>query len=85
MCLIGYNSTPEEDMHRVMILRDYGCDPYVMPYDKTDPYQLRFTRWVNNKAIFFVFPGTNIIVLSRTNRKAILGRWSWYGLKHPAP
>jgi len=54
--LIGYNSTLEEDMHRVMILRDYGCDPYVMPYDKTDPYQLRFTRWVNNKAIFFSVP-----------------------------
>lgn len=50
--LIGYHSTPAEDMRRVEILRGYGCDPFVMPYDKTDPYQKAFTRWVNHKAIF---------------------------------
>ena len=50
--LIGYHSTPEEDMHRVKVLQDYGCDPFVMPYDKEDPYQKKFTRWVNHKAIF---------------------------------
>ena len=50
--LIGYHSTPEEDLHRVEVLRGYGCDPYAMPYDKSDPYQKRFTRWVNHKAIF---------------------------------
>jgi len=50
--LIGYHSTPEEDMHRVETLRSYGCDPFVMPYDKENIYQRRFTRWVNHKAIF---------------------------------
>lgn len=50
--LIGYHSTEKEDLHRVNVLRDYGCDPYVMPYNKSDPYQKRFTRWVNHKAIF---------------------------------
>lgn len=50
--LIGYHSTPEEDMHRVEVLRSYGCDPFVMPYNKEDPYQAKFTRWVNHKAIF---------------------------------
>jgi len=50
--LIGYHSTEKEDLHRVNVLRDYGCDPYAMPYDKFDPYQKRFTRWVNHKAIF---------------------------------
>jgi hypothetical protein len=50
--LIGYNTTPEEDMHRVMMLKDWGCDPYAMPYDKTDPYQQKFVRWVNRRAIF---------------------------------
>ena len=50
--LIGFHSTPEEDLHRVELLRSYGCDPYVMPYNKSDPYQSRFTRWVNHKAIF---------------------------------
>ena len=50
--LIGYHSTPEEDLHRVETLRSYGCYPYAMPYDKSDPYQKRFTRWVNHRAIF---------------------------------
>lgn len=54
MCyvLIGYWSTPEEDLYRVEKLREIGIDPFVMPYDKTDRYQKRFARWVNHKAIF---------------------------------
>jgi hypothetical protein len=50
--LIGFDTTPEEDMHRVMMQKDWGCDPYAMPYDKTDPYQQKFVRWVNRRAIF---------------------------------
>tara|TARA_Y100000310_G_C20510998_1_gene728852 strand:+ start:113 stop:1021 length:909 start_codon:yes stop_codon:yes gene_type:complete len=50
--LIGYDTTPEEDIHRVMKLRNYGCNPYVMPYNKEDLYQKKFARWVNHKAIF---------------------------------
>jgi len=54
MCyvLIGYWSTEEEDLYRVETLRDMGIDPFVMPYNKKDPYQKRFARWVNMKAIF---------------------------------
>lgn len=54
MCyvLIGYWSTPEEDLYRVQTLNDIGIDPFVMPYNKFDKYQKRFTRWVNHKAIF---------------------------------
>lgn len=54
--LIGFHSTPEEDLHRVNVLRDYGCDPYAMPYNKDDLYQNKFTRWVNHKAIFKSVP-----------------------------
>ena len=50
--LIGYHSTEEEDLHRVETLRSYGCDPYVMPYNKAEDYQKKFARWVNHKAIF---------------------------------
>jgi hypothetical protein len=50
--LIGYHSTPEEDLHRVEVLRDYGADPFAMPYNKEDAYQRQFARWVNRKAIF---------------------------------
>lgn len=54
MCyvLIGYWSTPEEDLYRVERLRELGVDPFVMPFDKSDTYQRRFARWVNHKATF---------------------------------
>jgi hypothetical protein len=54
MCyvLIGYWSTPEEDLYRVETLRGLKIDPFVMPYDKADKYQRRFTRWANHKAIY---------------------------------
>ena len=50
--LIGYDSTPEEDMHRVMMIHSWDADPFVMAYNKDDPYQRKFQRWVNHKALF---------------------------------
>jgi hypothetical protein len=47
--LIGYNSTPEMDLDRVMKLFNRGCDPYAMPYNKFDSYQKAFCRWVNRR------------------------------------
>ena len=55
MCyvLIGYWSTPEEDLYRVMHLWDkYKIHAFSMPFDKFDPYQRSFSRWCNNKIIF---------------------------------
>ncbi len=50
--LIGFDSSPAEDLLRVMALRGLGVDPFVMPYDRRDTYQRAFARWVNHKAIF---------------------------------
>ncbi len=50
--LIGFDTTSAQDYHRVILLKTLGCDPYVMPYDKSNRYQQRFARWVNHKAIF---------------------------------
>jgi len=50
--LIGYWSTPEEDLYRVEKLRELKIDPFVMPFNKSDPYQKKFARWANMKAIF---------------------------------
>ena len=50
--LIGFDTTPEQDLERVTMLRDRGCMPYVMPFNRADPYQAKFTRWVNHRAIF---------------------------------
>lgn len=50
--LIGFNTTEEEDLYRVEELRGLKAEPFVMPYDKFNPYQKDFARWVNHKAIF---------------------------------
>jgi hypothetical protein len=50
--LIGYKTTPDQDYERVMSLREKGCMPFVMPYNKSDPYQKQFARWVNQRAVF---------------------------------
>ncbi len=50
--LIGFNSTLEEDMYRVLKLNEYGCIPFVMPYNKKNKYQKSFTRWVNHRSTF---------------------------------
>lgn len=51
--LVGYWSTPEEDMMRINHLMDeFKIQPYVMPFDKHDTYQMLLANWVNNKRIF---------------------------------
>lgn len=50
--LIGFDTTPDQDYERVMTLKEMGCMPFVMPFNKNDPYQKAFTRWVDNRAVF---------------------------------
>ena len=50
--LIGYDTSQGEDLYRVNTLRELGVNPFVMPFNKLDPYQKDFSRWVNRKAIF---------------------------------
>lgn len=52
--LCGYDSTMEENLHRIYTLRDMKFDPYVMIYDKphADIELIRLQRWCNNKIIF---------------------------------
>ena len=52
--LANYQSTIEEDLHRIYTLRDLGFDPYVMLYDKPNADQRHrdLQRWVNNIRLF---------------------------------
>lgn len=50
--LIGFDTNHEQNMERVMMLKEWGCMPFVMPYKKDDPYQKSFARWVNHRATF---------------------------------
>lgn len=53
MCyvLIGYWSTEKEDLYRIDELEKLGIDQFVMPFNKQDPKQRNFARYVNHKAI----------------------------------
>ena len=57
-CLVNYDSTLEEDFHRIYTLLDIGVSPYVMIYDKEhcDPIYKRMQRWVNAPQIFWGTP-----------------------------
>jgi hypothetical protein len=50
--LIGFDTTEAEDLYRVKTLHRLGYESFVMPFDKSDPYQKAFTRWCNNKFVF---------------------------------
>lgn len=50
--LIGYDTTPEEDLYRIELLRSLGITPFIMPYNKRDRYQMIFARYVNRPAAF---------------------------------
>lgn len=53
-CLTNFNSTMEENLHRIYTLRDLGYDPFVMIYNKPEAPQeiINLQRWCNNKFVF---------------------------------
>lgn len=52
--LTNFDTTMEENLHRIYTIRDLGYDPYVMVYEKWKAPReiLRLQRWVNAPAIF---------------------------------
>ncbi|MGI9463610.1 MAG: hypothetical protein ACR2OM_06710 [Aestuariivirgaceae bacterium] len=48
--LIGWKTTEEQDLYRIDKLHGMGCDVFVMPYNRKDPYQQALTRWNNGHA-----------------------------------
>lgn len=52
--LTNFDSTIEQDLHRIYTLRDLRFDPYVMVYDKEHaaPVYRDMQRWVNNRIIW---------------------------------
>lgn len=54
--LCNFDTTFEQDLERVYVLRDLGYSPYVMLYDKEHIQKgdklRRLQRWVNNRIIF---------------------------------
>lgn len=50
--LVGFKSSPEYDMHRIVTVDKLKGQPYVCKFDMNDPYQHHLARWCNNKFIF---------------------------------
>ena len=69
MCyvLIGWDTTEDEDLYRVEMLKSLGVDPFVMPFDRESEYQRRFARWVN-RHIFKTVAWPDYL---KKNRKAV--------------
>lgn len=48
--LVGFNTNHEQDMHRIMTIKELGAKPFVMIYNKNDDHELRrLARWVNGR------------------------------------
>jgi hypothetical protein len=60
--LTNYDTTLEEDLHRIYFCRDLDLDPFVMVYDKAnaDPIYKKLQRWVNNDIVFWSVPTFDI-------------------------
>lgn len=54
--LVGYNTVLEEDLHRVQVLSELGCDPYIMVWNNHPTKVLhRLDRWVNGHDRYYKF------------------------------
>jgi len=48
--LVGFNTTIEEDLHRINLLIKEGVLPFVMPYNnRKDSYYPHLARWINKR------------------------------------
>lgn len=45
--LVGFDTTKEQDLHRIYTLKKLGAYPYAMPYNKSDKYQREICNYVN--------------------------------------
>lgn len=53
--LVGFNTSYEQDLHRVLALADRGCLPYIMPYNhRKDSYYPHLQRWTNRRMYEFI-------------------------------
>lgn len=50
--LVGYNTTPAEDLYRCNLLRSLGTGAFVMQYQKT-PFTRRLARWANRRRLYW--------------------------------
>lgn len=47
--LVGFDTTDEEDFHRLQKIHDFGMSPYVMPYKKNDRHLYALKRFIDQR------------------------------------
>lgn len=53
--LVGFDTTIEEDLYRVQVLKDLGVTPFIMIFNRVqDPELRRLARWVNRRFYQFI-------------------------------
>jgi len=54
--IVGFDTTFEQDMYRVMKLKELGCKPYVMIFNKQscDKKLKKLQRWINRRYYEFI-------------------------------
>jgi hypothetical protein len=54
--IVGFDTTFEQDMYRVMKLKELGCKPYVMIFNKQscDKQLKKLQRWINRRYYEFI-------------------------------
>lgn len=53
--LVGYNTTQEEDLHRIEKIKELGAIPYIMPFNSSRDQRIRkLARWVNRRYYQFI-------------------------------
>lgn len=53
--LVGYDTTTEQDLHRVQVLKDLGAVPYIMIFNRDKNRELhQLARWVNRRYYQFI-------------------------------
>lgn len=48
--LVGFDTTDEEDFHRLQKIHDFGMSPYVMPFIKNDRHLYALKRFIDQRA-----------------------------------
>lgn len=68
--LTNFDSTMQENLERIYILRDIGFDPFVMIYNKPNAPQeiINLQRWCNNKFVFGKVKSFDDYVRERSKR-----------------
>ena len=75
--LVGFNSTPEEDLERLNFLRDRNQNAYVQRYCYTsgNKFYIALARWVNQHHIFQAMTWEQFINRPENKRYVLTNSW----------